>query len=158
MILTSDYSGKRNCLYRKRCVERRSDCENDHSEGTVLDKVMQSVGRFRQREGLCHNGLDSAGLKQRDDRMPGFLPSRLWLSKQGEALDRRSFPDQICDVNACPAASRITECCKTSVRCKRSQRLAKDVTCHAVYHDVCATTAGHASHPIAQLLAGDVDD
>src|ERR1700691_1419369 len=96
-------------VYTENAVfERRSDCENDHAEGAVLDKVMQSVGRFRQREGLCHNGLDSAGLKQRDDRMPGFLPSRLWLGKQGEALDGGSFPDQICDVNACPAASRIT--------------------------------------------------
>src|SRR5260221_2563219 len=104
-----------NCPRKKRRLETRSDCENDRAEGTVLDKVMQSVGRFRQREGLCHNGLDSAGLKQRDDRMPGFLPSRLWLSKQGEALDGGSFPDQICDVNACPAASRITECSKTSV-------------------------------------------
>src|SRR5260370_1302066 len=118
---------------------------------------MQSVGGFCQREGLCHNGLDSAGLKQRDDRMPGFLPSRLWLSKQGEALDGGSFPDQICDVNACPAASRITECRKTSVRCKRSQRLAEDVTRDAVYHDVCATTAGDTSHPIAHLLAGEVN-
>src|SRR6202161_2041949 len=96
-------------------VVRRLNCENDHSEGTVLDKVTQSIGRFRQQEGLCHNGLDSNGLKQRDDRMPGFLPRRLWLRKQGEALDGGSFPDQICDVNGCPAASRITECRKTSV-------------------------------------------
>src|SRR6202035_1533956 len=147
------YSRKRNCLRRRRRLESRSDCQNDHAKGTVLDKVMQRVGRLRQRKGLCHNRLDGAGLKQADDRMPGFLPSRLWLSKQGEALDGGSFPDQICDVNACPAASRITECRKTSVRCKRSQGLAKDVTCDAVYHDVCATTACYASHPNAQLLA-----
>jgi hypothetical protein len=119
---------------------------------------MQSVGRFRQREGLCHNGLDSAGLKQRDDRMPGFLPTRLWLSKQREALDGGSFPDEICDVNACPAASRVTECCKTSARRKRSECLAQDVTRDAVYDDVCATTACDTSHPIAQLLASEVND
>src|ERR1700730_10389768 len=119
---------------------------------------MQSVGRFRQWEGLCHTGLHSAGLKQRDDRMPGFLPSRLWLRKQGEAPDGGSFPDQICDVNDCPAARRITEGRETSLRCKRSQRLAQDVACDAVNHDVCATTACDTSHPVAQLLAGEVND
>lgn len=38
-------------------IERRSDCEDDHAEGTVLDKVMQSIGRFGQRKGFATIGL-----------------------------------------------------------------------------------------------------
>jgi hypothetical protein len=36
--------------------------------------------------------------------------------------------------------------------------LAKDVTRDAVYHGVCATIAGDASHSIAQFLKGEIND
>ena len=62
------------------------NCEDDSSERAILDKVAQGVGRLSQGEGLSHDWLDCAGLKQRDDGVPCFLPSRLWLSEQREAL------------------------------------------------------------------------
>jgi hypothetical protein len=61
-----------------------SDGEDDPAEWTVLDKVAQSVGRLGQRERLSHYRLDSAGLKQRDDGIPRFLPGRWRLSQQRE--------------------------------------------------------------------------
>jgi hypothetical protein len=52
-----------------------------------LNQVTQSISRFRQREGLSHDRFDRAGLKQRDDRIPGVNPGRLRLSEKYEALD-----------------------------------------------------------------------
>ena len=67
--------------------------EDDPAERAILDKVAQSIRRLGQREGLSHDWLDCAGLKQWDDGVPCFLPSRRWLSKQREALHRGTFPD-----------------------------------------------------------------
>ena len=52
-----------------------------------LNQVTQSISRFRQREGLSHDRFDRAGLKQRDDRIPGVNPGRQRLSEKYEALD-----------------------------------------------------------------------
>ena len=61
-----------------------SDCEDNSAEGAALNEVTQSFSRFSQREGLSHDRFDRAGLKQRDDSIPGVSPCRLWLSEQYE--------------------------------------------------------------------------
>jgi hypothetical protein len=48
----------------------------------ALNQVTQSISRFGQREGLSHDRFDRAGLKQRDDSIPGVSPGRLRLSEQ----------------------------------------------------------------------------
>src|SRR5262245_45156526 len=69
-----------------------SDCEDDPAEGATLNQVPQSLSRFGQREGLRHDRCDRAGLKQRDDRIPGVDPGRLRLCEQYEALDAGLLP------------------------------------------------------------------
>jgi len=64
-----------------------SDREHDSAEGAALNQVTQSIRRFRQREGLGHDWFDRAGLKQRDDGIPGLSPGRRRLNEQYEALE-----------------------------------------------------------------------
>src|SRR5207237_816538 len=101
--------------------------------------------------------FDRAGLKQRDDSVPGVSPGRLRLSEQREALDAGPLPDQIGDINGCFAACRITECCQASAQSKRSERLAQDFTPDRVDHNVCAVTACDATHAVTQFLEGGID-
>ena len=56
-----------------RAFRNLSDCEDDPAEGAVLNQVTQSISRFGQREGLAHDRFDRAGLKQRNDSLPGVL-------------------------------------------------------------------------------------
>src|SRR5207244_1360195 len=135
-----------------------SDCEADSAEGPALNQVTQSISRLGQREGLSHDRFDRARLKQRDDSIPGVSPGRLRLSEQYEALDAGPLPDQICDVNGCLAARRITQCCEASVQRKRSERLAQDFTTDPVDHNVCAVTECDTTHAVAQLLEGGIND
>jgi molybdate transport system ATP-binding protein len=135
-----------------------SDCEDDPPEGAAVNQVTQSISRFGQREGLSHDRFDRAGLKQRDDSIPGISPGRLRLSEQYEALDAGPLPDQICDVNGCLAACRITQRCEASAQRKRSERLAQDFTTDAVDHNVCAVTACDTTHAVTQLLERDIND
>src|SRR6266581_1986437 len=135
-----------------------SDCEDDSAERAALNLVTQSIGRFSQRESLRHNRLDRTRLKQRDDSLPGVSPGRLRLSEQYEALDAGPLPDQMCDVNGCLAACRITQCCEASVQRKRSERLAQDCTTDPVDHNVCAVTACDTTHAVTQLLEGGIND
>src|SRR5213593_3031952 len=60
--------------------QRLSNSEDDPAEGAALNEVTQSISRFGQREGLGHDRFDRAGLKQRDDSVPGVSPGRLRLS------------------------------------------------------------------------------
>src|SRR6267378_8421739 len=113
---------------RTRQSMRLSKCEHDPAERAALNQVTQSISRFGQREGLSHDRFDRAGLKQRDDSVPGVSPGHLRLSEQYEALDAGPLPDQTCDVNGGLAACRITQCCEASVQRKRSERLAQDFT------------------------------
>ena len=129
-----------------------SDCEDDPAEGAALNLVTQSISSFGQREGLSHDRFDRAGLKQRDDSVPGVSPGRQRLSEQHEALDAGSLHDQICDVNGCLAACRITQCREASVQRKRSECLAQDFTTDPVDHNVCAVTACDTTHAVTQLL------
>src|SRR6266404_3817955 len=138
--------------------QRMSDCEDDSAEGAVLNQVTQSIGRFGQREGLSHDRFDRAGLKQRDDSIPGVNPGRLRLREQYEALDAGLLPDQVCDVNGCLAAPRIPQCCEASARRKRSERLAQDFTADPVNDNVSAVTAGNTTHAITQLLGRHIHD
>src|SRR6266403_5222337 len=137
---------------RTRQSMRLSDCEDDPAEGAALNQVTQSISRFGQREGLSHDRCDRAGLKQRDDNIPGVSPGRLRLCEQDEALDAGLSPDQMGDVNGCLAASRIPQCCEASARRKRPERLAQDFTTDPVNDNVCAVTAGDTTHAITQLL------
>src|SRR5882672_7850289 len=100
-----------------------SYCEDDPAEGAALNQVTQSISRFGQREGLSHDRFDRAGLKQRDESIPGVSPGRLRLSEQYEALDAGPLPDQIGDVNGGLATCRIPQCCEASVQRQRSERL-----------------------------------
>src|SRR6267378_5920653 len=143
---------------RTRQSMRLSDCEDDPAERAALNQVTQSISRFGQWEGLSHDRFDRAGLKQRDDSIPGVSPGRLRLSEQYEALDAGPLPDQICDVNGCLAACRITQCCEASVQRKRSERLAQDVTTDPVDHHVCAVTACDTTHAVAQRLDRGIND
>src|SRR5258708_19045958 len=43
--------------------QRLSDCEDDPAKGAALNEVTQSICRLRQRERLCHDGLDPTRLK-----------------------------------------------------------------------------------------------
>src|ERR1700687_3539533 len=56
--------------------DTKSCCEDDPAEGAALNQVTQSISRFGQREGLSHDRFDRAGLKQRDDGIPGGSPGR----------------------------------------------------------------------------------
>src|SRR6476659_4486231 len=91
---------------RRRRLSKPSDSEDDSAERAVLDKVTQSISRLGQWEGLSHDWLDSAGLKQSDDGLPRFLPSRGRLSEKCEAFDRGPLPDQIGDIDG-----RFATCC-----------------------------------------------
>jgi hypothetical protein len=135
-----------------------SDCEDNSAEGAVLNQVTQSISRFGQREGLGDDRFDRAGLKQRDDSIPGVSPDHLRLSEQYEALDAGPLPDQICDVDGCLAACRITQCCEASVQRKHSERLAQDFTTDPVDHNVCAVTACDTTHAVTQLLERGIND
>jgi hypothetical protein len=86
-------------MYSSPLNQSLSDCENDSAERAALNLVTQSISRLGQREGLSHDGFDRAGLKQRDDRIPGVSPGRLRLSEQDEVLDAGPLPNRICDVN-----------------------------------------------------------
>src|SRR6266852_495541 len=125
-----------------------SDCEDHSAEGSSLNLVTQSISRFGQWKGLSHDRFDRARLKQRDDNVPGVSPSRLRLSEQHEALDAGPLPDQICDVDGCLAACRITQCCEASVQRERSERLAQNFTTDPVDHNVCAITACDTAHAV----------
>jgi hypothetical protein len=148
----------RDLVGRPKSHQSLSDCEDDPAEGAALNQVTQSISRFGQRKGLSHDRFDGAGLKQRDDNIPGVSPGRLRLSEQYEALDAGPLPDQICDVNGCLAARRITQCCEASAQRQRSERLAQDFTTDPVDHDVCAVTACDTSHAATQLLDGGIND
>ena len=84
---------------RRRKLLKPSDSEDDPAEWALLDKVALSIRRLDQREGLSHDWLDSAGLKQSDDGLPRFLPGRGRLSEQQEAFDRGALPDHIGDID-----------------------------------------------------------
>ena len=116
------------------------------------NQVTQSISRFGQRGGLSHDRFDRAGLKQRDDSIPGVTPGRRRLTEQYEALDAGPFPDQICDVNGCLAACGITQCCEASAQRKRSERLAEDFTTDPVDDNVCAVTACDTTYAVTQFL------
>src|SRR6267142_5808357 len=105
-------------------MSKLANCEDDPAEGTVFDEVTKCMSSFGEREGRSHNRFDRAGLKQREDRVPGVSQSRLRLGEQYEALDAGLLPDQICDVNSCLAACRIPQCCEASARRKHPERLA----------------------------------
>ena len=135
-----------------------SDCEDDPTEGAALNQVTQSISSFDQRVGLSHDRFDRAGLKQRDDSVPGVSPGRQRLNEQHEALDAGPFHDQICDVNGCLAACRITQCCEASVQRKRSECLVQDFTTDPVDHNVCAVTACDTTHAMTQLLERHIND
>src|SRR5713226_4432241 len=144
-------------MYSSPLIKALSDCEDDPAKGAALNQVTHSITRFGQREGLRHDRFDRAGLKQRDDSIPGVSPGRLRLSEQYEALDAGLLPDQICDVNGCLAASRITQCCEASAQRKRSERLAQDFTTDSVDDNVCAVTARDTTHAVTQLLEGGIN-
>src|SRR3984893_19115002 len=139
-------------------LQSLSNCEDDPAAGTAINEVTESISRFGQREGLSHDRFDRAGLKQRDDSVPGVSPGRLRLSEQYEAFDAGPLPDQICDVNGCLAACRITQCCEASAQRKRSERLAQDFTTDSVDHNVCAVTCSDTAHAVTQLLDGGIND
>jgi hypothetical protein len=104
----------RDLVGRPKSHQSLSDCEDDPAEGAALNQVTQSISRFGQWEGLSYDRFDGAGLKQRDDSIPGVNPGRLRLSEEYEALDAGLLPDQICDVDGCLAVCRITQCCEAS--------------------------------------------
>src|SRR5882672_6098579 len=143
---------------RTRQSMRLSDCEDDPAERAALNQVTQSISRFGQREGLSHDRFDRAGLKERDDNLPCVSPGCLRLSEQYEALNAGAAPEQICDVNGCLAACRITQRCKASVHRKRSERVAQDLTADPVNHNIRAVTACNSTHAVTQLLKRSIDD
>src|ERR1700680_2741213 len=61
-------------------------------------------------------------------------------------------------INGCLAASGIPQCCEASFQRKRSERLAQNFTTDSVDDNVCAVTAGDATHAVTQLLLGAIDD
>src|ERR1700757_2031585 len=89
---------------RRRRPSKPSDSEDDSAERPVLDKIAQSISRLGQWEGPSHDWLDSARLKQSDDGLPRFLPSRGRLSEQQKAFDRGTLPDHIGDIDGRLAA------------------------------------------------------
>jgi len=40
-----------------------SDCEDDPAEGAAFNKITQSICGLGQRESLCHDRFDRAGVK-----------------------------------------------------------------------------------------------
>src|SRR3984893_5908327 len=112
-----------------------SDCEYDPAERAALNEVTQSIRRFGQRERLCHDGLDRAGLKQWNDDAPCGAPYPRRLCEQGEALHARALPDQIRDVDRCLAASRVAQGSQTSPHRKCAEVLAHDFYAACVHHD-----------------------
>ena len=97
-----------------------SDSEDDPAEGAALDEEAQSIRRIGQRERLCHDGLDRAGLKQWNNDAPCGASCQRRLCEQGEALHTRALPDQICDVDGCLAARGVAQCSQTSSDRKRT--------------------------------------
>ena len=98
-----------------------SDCKNYPPEGAAFNEVTQCVGRFGQREGLCHNRFDRAGLQQRDDDIPGVSPGRLRLGEQVETPDAGLWHDEMCHVDGCLSACGIPQCCEAPFRRWRSE-------------------------------------
>src|SRR6202022_3342071 len=56
--------------YPSHSRKRLSDCEDDPAKGAALNEVTQSICRLRQRERLCHDGLDPTGLKHLKNDTP----------------------------------------------------------------------------------------
>src|SRR6266568_4396890 len=117
-------------------VQRLSDREDHPTEGAALNEVAQSIRRFSQRERLCHDGLDRAGLKQWNNDAPCGAPCSRRLCEQGEALHTRAFPDQFRDVDGCLAACGVTQCSQTSSERERAKSLAQDFSADCVDHVV----------------------
>src|SRR6266852_5082802 len=138
--------------------QSQSDCEDDSAERAALNQVTQSISRFGQRKVLRHNRFDRAGLKQRDDNIPGVSPGRLRLKEHVETPDAGLWHDEICHVNGCLTACGIPQCCEASFQPKRSERLTQDLTSDSVDDNVCAVTARDTTHTVTQLLQGAIDD
>jgi hypothetical protein len=69
---------------------------------------------------------------------PGFVPKRLRLSKDREALDAGPLPDQIGDIDGGLTLGCITKCRQTSTNRKRCEGLAQGSAPDAVDHkDEC---------------------
>src|SRR5882672_1939257 len=115
-----------------------SDCKNYPPEGAALNEITQSISRFGQREALGYDRFDRAGLKQRDDTIPGVSPGRRRLSEHVETPDAGLWHDEICHVNSCLKACGISQCCEASSQREYSERLAQDFTTDSVDDNVCA--------------------
>src|SRR5260370_23155111 len=59
-------------MYSSPLIKDLSDCKDDPAEGAALHQVTQRISRFGQRKGLSHARFDRAGLKQRNDGVPGI--------------------------------------------------------------------------------------
>src|SRR6202043_1973095 len=134
---------------QQRRLSKPSDSKDDPAERTVLNKVAQSIGRLGQCEGLSHDWLDSAGLKQSEGGFPSFFPSRGRLSEQREAFNCGPLPDQICEINGRFAACRIAKRGEAAAGRKRCQRLAEDLTSNGVDHDIHVVPARDTAHSTA---------